>query len=185
MRVTRAFVCVLGVVLTTVSYAEQLRYTIDKNGNPALRQEAKAPLPAFPEEDNLMRIDAPVRGGGNQFFIDRASIARDLDLVMRYTVVVRSPSGVQNTMHEGMACGLRQVKTYAYGNGKRQFVEFYRPRWRAISYHGVKGYQGILADRFLCDDSHGYLDRDSVLDRLDNPGSVDGDDGGVDGHDND
>ena len=183
MRVMRALVCAVGVVLSAC-YAEKARYTYDEIGNPTIWQESKVRLPAFPEEANLIRFTAPVGSGRNQYFVDRASIALGADRVIRYTVVVRSPTGVENTIYEGLACDVREVKTYAHGNSKRQFSMRSNPTWGRISHRGVKGYQGVLATRFMCDDSHGYLDAEGALERLEAARSVDGAQAGESGDDN-
>ena len=141
-------------------------------------------LPAFPEDDNLVRFDAPVGGAQNRYFLDTASISLGADRVVRYTVVIMSRSGARNIIHEGIACDFREVKTYAYGNTKRAFTEFSNPTWKGLAYRGGKGYQGVLADRYVCDDSHGYLDRDGILQQLERAAGA-GDDAGVGGHDND
>jgi hypothetical protein len=185
MCVMRALVCVFGVVMATASHADEVRYTTDEYGNPTIWQEDNVPLPPFPEGQNLVRVSAPIGGGRNQYFVDRASIAPGKDRVVRYTVVVRSPSGVQNVMHEGLACDVREVKTYAYGNSQREFKALSRPSWGPLTHRGVKGYQGVLADRFLCDESRSYSDRDWILDRLDTAESQAEDDIGVSGNDDD
>ena len=162
----RALVCIFGVVMATASHADGVRCTTDEYGNSTIRQESKVPLPLFPEGQNLVRVGAPIGSGRNQYFVDRALIAPDNDHVVRYTVVVRGPRGVRNVMYEGFACDVREVKTYAYGNSQREFKALSRPSWGPLTYRGVKGYKGTLADRFLCDESRGYSDRDRMLGRL-------------------
>lgn len=184
MHVTRVLACFIVIALAAGAHAKTLRYTKDEDGNPTLWQESKTELPPFPEEQNLLRFPAPVGGEQNEYFIDENSIALGADRVVRYTVVIRSRGGARNVVHEGLACEFREVKVYAYGNGQRSFTPLSNPTWSRLSARGARGYQGLLANRYLCDESHSYLDREHILDRLKYAGIAD-DNIGVDGSDND
>lgn len=114
------------------------------------RQEGgSAPsLPAWPKDENLVEFH-----GGNvntfRFYIDAASLTISKDLVIRYTLVARSPSGVANVSYEGMRCeGAGAVRIYAYGQDGRWVPQ--RSDWREIQYKVVQSWHGELRSRYFC-----------------------------------
>ena len=114
------------------------------------RQEAAgAPsLPAWPKDGNLVEF----RGGNVstfRFYIDAASLSVSKDLVIRYTLVARSPSGVTNVSYEGMRCeGAGSVRIYAYGQDGRWAPQ--RSEWREIEHNVAQSWHGELSSRYFC-----------------------------------
>ena len=71
-------------------------------------------FPAFPQKANLLEF--PVIGAGDfGFFIDKASLSVGSDGVVRYVLVARSPSGVENVSYEGLRCARVEFRRYALG----------------------------------------------------------------------
>ncbi|MFT4070000.1 CNP1-like family protein [Paraburkholderia sp.] len=69
-------------------------------------------LPPLPTDANLL----PFEVSGNtplQFAIDRNSVSVGTDGVVRYTVVVTSPSGARNVNYEGIRCDTYEWRLYA------------------------------------------------------------------------
>ena len=69
-------------------------------------------LPPLPQDSNLL----PFEVSGNtplQFAIDRNSLTVGTDGVVRYTVVVTSPSGARNVNYEGIRCDTYEWRLYA------------------------------------------------------------------------
>jgi len=123
-------------------------------------QELKSSLPAYPDEEELMEVDLDTATSRFRFFIDPASISVGEDLVTRYTLVLRSRSGTDNVMYEGMRCGTPQYKTYAYGNSrKREFKVVKKPRWRALTETASTRYRKLLLQYYLCSDGASDLIR--------------------------
>jgi hypothetical protein len=106
-------------------------------------KEADVQLPAYPKKDGLLefRISDP---GSFRYFIDAASISIGKDDVVRYTLVVRSSSGVDNVSYEGVRCHAGSNKVFAYG---------YDGKWSPA--HGdwrdtALRWQYELRTRYLC-----------------------------------
>jgi outer membrane murein-binding lipoprotein Lpp len=69
-------------------------------------------LPPLPQDANLLPFDV----SGNtplHFAIDRNSLTVGDDGVVRYTVVVTSPSGARNVNYEGIRCDTYEWRQYA------------------------------------------------------------------------
>jgi|GEM_PF-415340 len=106
-------------------------------------------LPPYPSEDNLIRIDIERHDFPYKAFIDGASLSMAKDRVVRYTVVLRSKSGVDNVSYEGIRCPHRQYKRYAYGTHAR----FYRlpvNDWAFIHGNRQDLYRAVLAEDYFC-----------------------------------
>jgi hypothetical protein len=106
-------------------------------------KEADLQLPAYPKKDGLVefRISDP---GSFRYFVDAAAISIGKDEVVRYTLVVRSASGVENVSYEGMRCGSGTYKVFAYGNDGKWSPS--RGDWRETSLR----WEYELRTRYLC-----------------------------------
>ena len=113
-------------------------------------KEAKASLPGLPQDEDLVPIDAPAGGPGYSYAIDRRTLQRGADDVMRYTVVVRSGSGAVNVFREGLRCETGQVRTYAYAAGSGGFRRL-QDDWSPLAARGARGYQDYLYESIMCD----------------------------------
>ena len=126
-------------------------------------REQETVLPPLPEQKNLRAIDANRADPRYDYLLDKASINRGVDDVMRYTVVVESSTGVRNVFHEGIRCLTDEVKTFAYASGDREFKRTTGSRWQRIAVNGVRAYQEYLASVILCD-ANGYAwDTDKAI----------------------
>ena len=74
-------------------------------------------LPAYPDDAALIEFRA--RGHSkNRFYVDRNSVSLGADRVVRYTAVIKSPSGAANVSYEALRCKTTEYKVYAYGTRK-------------------------------------------------------------------
>ena len=125
-------------------------------------QEAKTELPATPTEEDLTRVDVPVLDGRYDVFVDRKSVVRGSDGVMRYTVVVQSSSGARNVFHEGLRCLTDEVRTYAFAtHGPFQRAD--GGDWKPLATRGPRSYQEYLANVIMCDRNGYAWDADRAL----------------------
>jgi len=92
-------------------------------------QELEVALPPWPEQENLIPLKLDLGSFPYSLFIDGNSLSVGEDRVVRYTVVLRSPNGVENVTYEGIRCKHKQVRRYAYGS-RGQFRPVRRPEWR-------------------------------------------------------
>ena len=106
------FGCCL-VLAQAVVFAQPLRIG-GGDEEPAAFNELETKLPPPPKSENLVKFQ-PSAANVNQFFIDSSSITIGSDGVVRYTMVVTSPSGAQNVSYEGIRCETTEQKAYAFG----------------------------------------------------------------------
>jgi len=121
--------------------------------------EAKTKLPAYPKDRNLVSVEvANGATAGYRFLIDTVSLELGADNVVRYTVVIESPTGTRNVMFEGIHCdagllkGSTEYKTYAYGSGEGTFRRARAPKWKPIRRAGVMGFRAGLESQYFCND---------------------------------
>ena len=117
-------------------------------------KEASVSLPALPAADDLVPIDAPNGRANVDYMVDRKSVSRGADGVMRYTVMVRSATGAENLFFEGIRCATNQVRQYAYAASEGGFRAI-DADWKPAASRGVRGYQEYLLNHIMCD-AQGY-----------------------------
>jgi hypothetical protein len=104
-------------------------------------------LPRYPRAQDLIEftISAP---DGFRFFIDRDSIAVK-EGVVRYTLVARSPSGVETVNFEGLRCKTNEHRIYAFGRPDGSW-SMSAVSWREISANTTQRWQKTLQRDFFC-----------------------------------
>lgn len=116
---------------------------------PKAVEEAPLQLPPYPKADRLLAF--PVSSAtDNRFSIDADSISVGKDGVVRYTLVAQSPSGASNVSYEGMRCGSREIKAYAFGKGDGTWTKARASDWRPIRHEDRNNQHQTLADFFFC-----------------------------------
>lgn len=134
---------------------------------------------AYPKDKNLVEISGPPAYRNYQYLIDAENLTIGADGVVRYALVIRSSSGVDNARYEGIRCIGQQIKTYAYGTtdmqGKKKFVARADPKWQPITSTGATGYGAILITDYFCDFDSINLKRNQVIQNIKyGKGEVDG-----------
>ncbi len=115
-------------------------------------KEGQVKLPPYPEDGDLIEFEVDAGNPRFEYFLDEKSLSVGEDEVVRYTLVVRSNTGAKNIFYEGIRCGAKQYKTYAYGS-KGKFRESRNPQWRPIRSGGLMPYRADLLDHYLCRDA--------------------------------
>lgn len=77
--------------------------------------EGEVKLPPYFKEGDLIEFEV-TRASSMRFYVDRASISVGGDLVVRYTLVARSPQGAENVTYEGLRCNNATSRVYALGH---------------------------------------------------------------------
>jgi hypothetical protein len=128
-------------------------------------KEEGVKLPEAPRDENLLPF---VLGAAtsNAFFVDATSIKVGVDDVVRFTVVIRSPSGARNVSYEGLRCGKREAKVYAYGRNDGSWAYSRKPEWKEIPKSIPNRYQNVLFDDFFCVDWRIVKDQEEAIDAL-------------------
>jgi CNP1-like family len=113
--------------------AQQRGMTKDVGGVPEEKafKEIEVSLPKYPQDGDLLEF-LPRRNSPNRFFIDRDSISIGADRVVRYSTVIKSPSGAVNTSYEGLRCKTSEYKVYAFGTDGGEWAKVPDVQWRKI-----------------------------------------------------
>ena len=129
--------------------------------------ELQAQLPAYPKTENLLPFDAGP-ASDNLHYIDAPSIAVGADSVVRYTLVIKSPTGAMNVTYEGMRCatdGKRESarldllilkfqgtekRLYAIGRDDKTWVRAQGSKWEELEDVSQHYAQRALARYFFC-----------------------------------
>lgn len=110
--------------------------------------EIETVLPAYPRDEDLVEF-RPRGDSRNHFYIDSTSVSIGEDRVVRYTAVVRSPSGASNVSHEGLRCQTAEYKVYAYGTQGARWSPARAPKWRPVGPLDANFRHGLYKD-YLC-----------------------------------
>jgi hypothetical protein len=142
--------CLLALLAACASRSQFDQSDWEKQNQGRLVKEAAetAPdLPAYPRRENLIEFFVS-SASDFRFFIDRTSI-NVRGGVVRYTLVARSPSGVDNVSYEGINCPADEYQVYAIGQADGHWLNRPGP-WRAIEPRSVQRWHNALSREFFC-----------------------------------
>ncbi len=132
-------------------------FELDFEANAKAWKEIEALLPAAPTSRTLIevKLDSSSR---NQLFIDTASLSIGDDGGVRYTAIIRSPSGAETISFEGLRCETGERKLYAFGrsvnntSGKDAgpWSRNRYAKWEPIQARLAGGYHRELFFHYLC-----------------------------------
>ena len=110
-------------------------------------KENEVKLPAWPRREAL--VEFFVSGAtAFRFFIDPGSLSVAEDGVVRYTLVARSGSGVENVSYEGIRCAAGSYKVFAFGHDGQ-----WRPNradWKPIEARDIQRWHNVLRSDLFC-----------------------------------
>jgi hypothetical protein len=109
--------------------------------------DAVPPLPPYPKNEDLLPFFVS-SASDFKFFVDRRSISVKDGQVL-YTMVARSPNGVDNISYEALNCKEREVRSYARGASGGTWITRPTP-WRKIDSRGRDLAQYALHWEYLC-----------------------------------
>ncbi|GHT93781.1 hypothetical protein AGMMS49545_13830 [Betaproteobacteria bacterium] len=113
--------------------------------------EDEAPLPPYPEARNLYSFYVSATAT-SRFFVDTQHLDIGKDGVVRYTLMIVSPSGVKNVSYEGIRCETRQKRTYALGRPNNAWSKARGALWTPIRNETTNRYHAALFLDFFCPD---------------------------------
>lgn len=128
-------------------------------------QEQETALPAYPHEDRLVAAGTNSAGQPFETFVDSQSLSIDEDGVVRYTVVFISSTGVWNVNYEGLHCGERAWRRYAYGFDG-QWMSLGDTPWQPVAASGFNRYQNIFYTWLMCPPGKPLTSVDDILRRM-------------------
>jgi hypothetical protein len=123
-------------------------YLLDRKPN--WTEDKVDTLPSLPLASNLIPFDV----SGNtplKFAIDAKSLSVGNDGVVRYTVVVTSPSGAHNVNYEGIRCDTYEWRQYAALNADHDgWDNTVATAFARIEDSTLNGYQASLYQDYFC-----------------------------------
>lgn len=124
-------------------------YLLDRKGS---WQENKLEgLPALPQAGAKLTPFSVSNNTPLQFAVDPASLSVGSDGVVRYTIVITSPSGARNVNYEGIRCDTYEWRLYASldadHNGWDQTVA---NDWARIENGSLNAYHAALYQDYFC-----------------------------------
>jgi len=124
-------------------------FEYDFDENTKAWKEIQAQLPPAPKPENLIevKLDSSTR---NKLLIDAASLSSGDDGVVRYTAIIRSPTGAENISFEGMRCENGERKLYAFGRPTGEWARNRYAKWEPIQARLAGGYHRELFFHYLC-----------------------------------
>lgn len=147
----RHWLFVLLAVLPLAAPAQSSRFDqeYDEENRPWV--EIQAQLPAYPKPENLIQFQVSP-ADPNRYFVDAESISVGSDGVVRYTMVIRASGGAENVIFEGIRCGYRERKLYAFGHRDGTWSRARSSAWKWISDSRQDMRQRVLYYDFFCPD---------------------------------
>jgi hypothetical protein len=83
-----------------------------------------------------------------RFFVDASTLSVDDEGIVRYVLVARSPSGVENVSFEAMRCGTNEYRIYALGRDGAWVGR--ATDWQVIQPKSVSRWHNELARNYFC-----------------------------------
>jgi hypothetical protein len=121
-------------------------------------EEVETQLPPYPKAENLVSFYVSA-ATDNKFAVDRESISVAADGVVRYTLVVVSPSGAQNVSYEGLRCSSAERRLYAFGRSDKTWSKARANQWQSIRESTVNRHHAALYAEYFC--PNGIIVRDA------------------------
>ncbi len=120
----------------------------DDDADSKVWKELTTQFPVAPKPENLVEFDA-----GPTFkmkpYVDPTSIVVGSDGVIRYTINVKSPGGVNNIKYQGIRCETFEMKTYAIGQDDGSWKHSH-DQWKRITNEIQYLPQNTLAKDYFC-----------------------------------
>lgn len=130
-------------------------------------REAAVELPPAPQAANLVPIEIS-QLTSNRFAVDLTSVEYGDDGVIRYTIVITSPSGVQNVAYEGIRCATAERRTYAFGKADGTWRQARSSKWLRIEDNNMNRHHAALFKDYFCTTGGTVLDTKGARDALQN-----------------
>jgi hypothetical protein len=149
--IASAFFVVAMADVSSASAGDPDKIHFDPSLVPQWKESVVEP-PPYPDDRNLIALPA-LPGDSLKVFVDRASLSRADDYVLRFTLVIESGSGARNVLFEGIRCETGEYKTYGYGAAGGKLEPLKTATWRPIENLGQNAYRWRLYRHYVCTDS--------------------------------
>lgn len=132
---------------TTITAAQEQSDWERRNIRPDVKDDQDVAMPAALDKSALIEFFVSA-ASDFRFFIDGATLSVG-DGIVRYVLVARSPSGVENVSYEGMRCSTGEYRRYASGRADGSWVGT-AGGWRAINAASVMRWHQALHHEYFC-----------------------------------
>lgn len=145
-------------LLATMSIASHAQYRTadpaDENDPDAPRfwEETEVKIPTTPPSKDLKPFYVSATAQ-LKFALDAPSIAFGKDEVIRYVLVITTPSGAQQVSYEGIRCEKYESRLYATMQKDGGWHKSANSRWQPIRNTGYNSYHAALVRDAFCDNS--------------------------------
>ncbi|MBI1396600.1 MAG: hypothetical protein GC151_11520 [Betaproteobacteria bacterium] len=86
----------------------------------------------------------------NETALDTASVSVGGDGITRYSLLIRTDTGVDNVSYEGIRCSTREWTMYGTGRPDGSWARVPRPVWRHIDQTGLNAVRFTLYEDYAC-----------------------------------
>jgi len=132
-------------------------------------EESATSLPARPQADHLMPFKV-FETPDYKYYLDSSSLnISGGDNVVRYTVVVETPSGIKNVFYEGIRCDTQEYKMYATALWGADLSPLTEPPWSPVTQKGSGVYRYDLFKYYFCHYSIIRGSKDDILQLIEYP----------------
>lgn len=150
---------VVGVVIASASsvalpkgpddYELMMKYKSEGASEEKVWSEGRFQLPPLPDPAHLVSIDVSA-DTRNKFAVDEQSVVYGEDDVIRYTVVITSPSGSRNVTYEGMRCATAERRVYAFLGSSGNWTPARSSAWVRIQENTLNRHHAALFREYFC-----------------------------------
>lgn len=112
-------------------------------------KELRVAPPAYPRDSDLAEFTL-LNPTTNRFFIDTSSLTVAKDRIVRFVLVIRTPTNETNVRFSGLHCSEKEWKDYAIVGADRSWKVDEDAQWRTIQELRYNNFQYTLYDEFLC-----------------------------------
>jgi hypothetical protein len=114
-------------------------------------KESDVIVPSYPRDSDLIPVTL-AKSFTLKIYLDSKSLSQAADRVVRFSLIVESPSGARNVFYDGMRCETREYKTYAIGSAENRFEPVKDPQWQRIPMLEFNSFRHYLYRHYVCDD---------------------------------
>jgi hypothetical protein len=127
--------------------------------------EVEVQLPPFPQTEHLIPFVVSATTD-NKFLIDSDSLTFVSGGLVRYTLVIISPSGAQNVSYEGMNCATGERRLYALGRPDQTWSRARSDQWIRVRENTLNRHHAELFTNYFCPLGIAVRDADEVRQAL-------------------
>jgi hypothetical protein len=151
--------------------SSQRGMTKDIGGVPEEKEfkEVESDFPAYPPDSGLLEF-YPRQKSQNRFYVDPNALSIGPDRVIRYSLIVKSPSGALTISYEGLRCKTSEYKQYGFSVTNGEWTKARNTEWRNVP-KTASDFRFALYKDYFCDLEAiaGRNERDLIANLAGNP----------------